>query len=886
MKKLSTLLLAIFAFVASQQLNATTLTVTSNSSSGIDNTNYTGTLSDGSVLGFYKDSYDSYAYFCGAIASATSIDVPDSISISGTKYVVQCFGLGINYNIDFDEATSVTSLTLPSTITNIINTIPSQISDLHLKSTTPPWLNSSRSIASGTTIWVPQDAYSNYTSYTNSSNSYWYQKVVHYEGWQPKAVTVTVNTPGTFAQLLLSQVSQWSDVDELTVIGKLNDTDLAYLSRLKYVTKIDLSQADIKSINGCAALTMLKTIILPSTVTVVAENAFKNCSALSGINLQNVTEISSSAFYYCSSLTSVTLSAATTIGDGAFSDCWSLTSVTLPVTLQSLGNRAFSGCSKLADVYCYVVSPLTTTAFSNTGASTTTLHVPTFSVNAYILHDNWYTFNKIVALDGNIDKVSIVSDFTITELTGLADKVDLSVASKYYYYAGHLTVSAGSKWTLGNYYQSQANRYSSSWNSDNTQTYTYYNSTLIPSSEMSAVNVTVSYSAVPDQWNFISFPFDVNVSDITYPKGTLWVIRKYSGDDRAKMTGNTWQNMTDGMTLKAGEGYILHCTKSESSSSNYYSNYIEFVFKAIDNAKKNNIFAYQDVTKSLSTFASDLAHNRNWNLVGNPYPCFYNTKSIEHNGVITVWNGNGYTAYSLLDDDYQLRPNEAFFVQCPDGATSMKFKAEGRTHEYTGTSSSTNYAKAMSSFASTSVTDRSVYNMTLTGNDYTDKARVVINSNAKLDYEISCDASKFMSTNSVVPQLYVLENGQEMSIDERPLADGSVALGMYIGEAGDYTIAMSTTQAGDVILTDNVEGKTVNLSNESYTFSASKGTSDSRFTLKIGGATAIKNVNADVNVDTDAEIYNIGGQKLAAPQQGVNIINGKKVIYKSNSLID
>lgn len=50
---------------------------------------------------------------------------------------------------------------------------------------------------------------------------------------EAKVVTVTVNTPGTFAKELLSQIDSWSDVTELTVKGNINDTDMSCLSRLK-----------------------------------------------------------------------------------------------------------------------------------------------------------------------------------------------------------------------------------------------------------------------------------------------------------------------------------------------------------------------------------------------------------------------------------------------------------------------------------------------------------------------------------------------------------------------------------------------------------------------------------------------------------------------------
>ena len=875
MKKIKSILALVFlgAVLATVPVksNAAVVEVVSNSSSGIANAKLTVTYDDGTILGFCRSG--SYVYFCGAITSSTSLQIADSISINGSVYIVNRCGYSDNV-LDFDEALNLSILSLPPTITYIYN-IPSQITDLYLKSANPPTLNSSSSISYSTTIWVPQSVITAYTNKVASDDSYWYQKNVHYEGWEPKSVTVTVNSPGSFAQVLLSQIEQWSDVDELTVIGKLNETDLGYLSRLKNVSKIDLSQTDIKTITGCAGLIYLKDILLPSTVLKVQSGAFRGCAAMREIIIPNATSIGSNAFYYCGSLTSVSLPAATSIGSSAFSSCGSLRSVALPTTLQIIDDDAFKNCSKLEDVYCHVISPLNTTAFKSTGASTT-LHVPAFSVGAYMLHDDWYTFNKIVALEGNLDKVNIISDFTLTELKGLADKVDLSVLSGNYYYdydihgyEGHLTVSANEVWNVGNYLQSQANRYSSDYDYDSNGC----NSTLIPYNEMTASDVTVKYYAETNRWNFISFPFDVNVSEIQYPEGTLWVIRKYSGEERAKMTGNTWQNITNGMTLKAGEGYILHCTSENNDS--YSSSYVEFTFKAVDNSNKNKIFAYNDVVTSLSTYVSDLAHNRSWNLVGNPYPCFYDTRNIEHNGVITIWNGHGYTAYSLLDDNYVLRPHEAFFVQCPTDATSMKFKAEGRQHTYDASSDPARVKVAKF----TSPNSRQVFNLTLAGTEYTDKARVVINEAAKLDYEISCDASKFMSSNALVPQIYIIENGQKMAIDERPLSDGTISIGMYIGESGDYTIGMSTAIAEDIVLKDNATGKTTNLNNETYTFTASKGTIDNRFSIQIGNTTGIEDIYGKEKT-TESAIFSIDGQKLSAPKKGINIINGNKTLIK------
>ena len=48
--------------------------------------------------------------------------------------------------------------------------------------------------------------------------------------------------------------------------------------------------------------------------------------------------------------------------------------------------------------------------------------------------------------------------------------------------------------------------------------------------------------------------------------------------------------------------------------------------------------------------------------------------------------------------------------------------------------------------------------------------------------------------------------------------------------------------------------------------------------FEFGGADGVQNI--DVNVNLNAEIYNLAGQRMSRPVKGVNIINGKKVVVK------
>ena len=768
------------------------------------------------------------------------------------------------------------------------------------------------------------------------------------ESYAQNTFVVNVATPGILSYMLATMAEQWGDVYILKVIGNINAEDMEVFYKLNNLAVLDLSQTNITNIGACNNLGKLKTVILPSTVTSIDEQAFYNCYSLKSINTTNVTTIGNSAFYNCYSLASIELPNVTTLGNNAFYYCFELTSielpnvttlgsgvfryceylsnvtlsdnlnvipsncfyecnslrqidlpnslisiadyafyncsltdivipegvtsigyytfrncpltnVSIPSTIENINDYSFYQCNYITEVYCYAIAPVITNTFGG-GIVNATLHVPAVSVISYRLHDSWYKFENIVPIDQDIVDVNINSDFIIVDYEGFADEINLNINT-----SGHLTVSANTEFNVNNYKQISFNNEYSVY--DNyTGDYKYYSpSTLINGTNMSANNVDITLKLRTNMWNFISFPFDVDVTDIEFPEGTLWVVRKYSGEDRANMSENTWHNVTDGMLLNAGEGYILHCIYDDYD-------YVDFTFKAIDNENKNNIFAHENVEQPLEVYPSEFAHNRSWNLVGNPYPSYFNTNgNIEHNGIITVWgetydewgysNGSGYVAYSLLDDYYTLKPYESFFVQCPDDATSMLFKTEGRTHE----NDYGDYNKRTDAFKQRNSSNRKIYNFILSDENYSDRTRLVLNEAATVDYELSCDASKFMNDNNDVPQIYVFDNEIRYAINERPLGFGAMSIGVRIGQAGEYTLTLDSKEEyeQDVVLYDNITGDKIDILNETYTFFAEEGYDDNRFVLTITDNTVglDENIILDIN-DSDVEVFDVFGRKV------------------------
>ena len=116
-------------------------------------------------------------------------------------------------------------------------------------------------------------------------------------------------------------------------------------------------------------------LIFDDNVTQIGDNAFKNCTTLTGITLpETVTSIGDHAFAGCTNLgspntpvsmtqmlraiipfrsgeTSIVIpDGVTSIGDYAFQGCTSLTFITIPDSVTSIGKGAFSGCENLSDI--------------------------------------------------------------------------------------------------------------------------------------------------------------------------------------------------------------------------------------------------------------------------------------------------------------------------------------------------------------------------------------------------------------------------------------------------------------------------------------------------------------------------------------------------------
>ena len=135
------------------------------------------------------------------------------------------------------------------------------------------------------------------------------------------------------------------DGTHFVVVGYTGSSDIVRVAK-------QIDGLAVKAIGESAfkGNSVIKSVIIPSGVTLIGDRAFQNCSALANIKLSfGVTSLGNYAFSGCSSLTEVVIpDSVETLGNEVFYSCKNITSVTFGNGVVSIGSYAFYNCSKLA----------------------------------------------------------------------------------------------------------------------------------------------------------------------------------------------------------------------------------------------------------------------------------------------------------------------------------------------------------------------------------------------------------------------------------------------------------------------------------------------------------------------------------------------------------
>lgn len=325
--------------------------------------------------------------FCGC-SGLTSVTIPDNVTSIGGDAFYGC--------------SSLISITIPNSVTYIgdgafrkCSGLKDVISEIKTPFEIDEWVFSSDTYTSAT-LTVTKGTKSAY-----QSTNYWnkFSNIVENSDDTNKKRTIHVSTAGTLPDLI--QESERYTIEELTLTGELNGTDLGFLRYMagggsydksgNYV-KWSSSKLEILDISkvifveggvyyndfdnekfekdnyGDVPYVLsnpfdfpkylfyncknLRKVMIPESVTSIGDYAFYNCNGLTLITIPNsMTSIGPSAFRKCSGLTSITIpNSVTNIGGWAFCDCSGLTSITIPNSVTSIGPSVFRRCSTLTSI--------------------------------------------------------------------------------------------------------------------------------------------------------------------------------------------------------------------------------------------------------------------------------------------------------------------------------------------------------------------------------------------------------------------------------------------------------------------------------------------------------------------------------------------------------
>ena len=116
-------------------------------------------------------------------------------------------------------------------------------------------------------------------------------------------------------------------------------------------------------------------------VTAVTEEAFKDGSGLTKLNIpEGVEKLETAAFY----------------------NCENLQTIIIPSTLNYTGMAVFEGCTALTEVYNFMQSPYEIVKNDFSNYETATLYVPKGCAEAYRMENHWGTFSNIIEMNDHV----------------------------------------------------------------------------------------------------------------------------------------------------------------------------------------------------------------------------------------------------------------------------------------------------------------------------------------------------------------------------------------------------------------------------------------------------------------------------------------------------
>ena len=372
-----------------------------------------------------------------------------------------------------------------------------------------------------------------------------------------------------------------------------------------------------------------------------------------------------------------------------------------------------------------------------------------------------------------------------------------------------------------------------------------------------------SYETRPLLKYFLSFPFDVNVSDIFglhgAELGREYVIQKYNAAERAKNglflgDGDTyWENLTADSVMHANEGYCLifdneylngdlgTIWENKAGGSSVYLYFpASHELPSISDEDKGTSLASHlcEDTRTYTYGGGTISHansDSHWNLIGSPL--FANSYVIGSSGT----NGQTGTAarttldsYYAYDGHYNVWVPTLYYSE----ATGKYYACKAMHAMLVQFAGSVTWSKNEPA-APASVVARQKHETTnrlitlnlMQGDEEGDHTYIKMDENGNTDFMLCEDMFKIINKNK--PNIFSYAGTNCVAYNKVQVEDMTVNLGVEIRKNGTYTFTMPDNVAGQVTLIDNFAQTRTNLNIDDYEIYLNKGNYYDRFSIEI-----------------------------------------------------
>ena len=367
---------------------------------------------------------------------------------------------------------------------------------------------------------------------------------------------------------------------------------------------------------------------------------------------------------------------------------------------------------------------------------------------------------------------------------------------------------------------------------------------------------------------WISFPFDVNLSDVfgfgTY--GVDWIIEYYDGEARAVEgywadSEGFWKfvmpDQRAGYVLEAGKGYVLalDLDRMKDDNENFWTNNIEQIelffpsADAVDNIKATNVktTAHTHLCGIDRTGVNgpDINKNRkvvdsNWNIIGVPSYATYKEKTLTSNGSdVITWHANdpAYTnppylyEWQMTDNRYTVKSGTTYEFK-----SLHSYMIQYGGDIYWSLASATPASVARRTYAEAPKNVEFLMELQQNGK-FADQTIVKLSSNEEVSEKFVFNEDMSKEFNSRKANIYtIVENYIPTAGNTLPMSEQTtvVPVGVKIANTGDYTFAIPSGTSGvGVTLVDLESGERTNLALFDYNINLEAGTYNERFVLEI-----------------------------------------------------